>query len=122
MLQNFNDNPFLFLADLRHAVKRLIALKFGHSRSTVHHLRLIRINFQTLMSIIFSSFQRQKTWEEMCGIYIYPKMRLMAQGKKRAIDGNTRCSVIFQSPFMTNQAINDKTGRTDRYLVSIKKE
>lgn len=26
MLQNFNDNPFLFLADLRHAVKRLIAL------------------------------------------------------------------------------------------------
>lgn len=70
MLQNFNDNPFLFLADLRHAVKRLIALKFGHSRSTVHHLRLIRINFRTLMSIIFSSFQRQKTWEEMCGIYI----------------------------------------------------
>lgn len=66
MLQNFNDNPFLFLADLRHAVKRLIALKFGHSRSTVHHLRLIRINFRTLMSIIFSSFQRQK----MCGIYI----------------------------------------------------
>lgn len=60
MLQNFNDNPFLFLADLRHAVKRLIALKFGHSRSTVHYLRLIRINFRTLMSIIFSSFQRQK--------------------------------------------------------------
>lgn len=46
-------------------------------------------------------------------------MRLMAQGKKRAIDGNTRCSVIFQSPFVTNQAINDKTGRTDRYLLSI---
>lgn len=123
MLQNFNDNPFLFLADLRHAVKRLIALKFGHSRSTVHHLRLIRINFRTLMSIIFSSFQRQKNLGgNVRDIYIYPKMRLMAQGKKRAIDGNTRCSVIFQSPFMTNQAINDKTGRTDRYLVSIKNE
>lgn len=46
----------------------------------------------------------------------------MAQKKKRAIDGNTQCSVIFQSPFMTNQAINDKTGETDRYLVSIKNE
>lgn len=69
MLKNFNDNPFPFLADLRHTVKRLIALKFGHSRSTVHHLRLIRINFRTLRSIIFSSFQRQKTLGKMRGIY-----------------------------------------------------
>lgn len=119
MLKNFNDNPFPFLADLRHTVKRLIALKFGHSRSTVHHLRLIRINFRTLRSIIFSSFQRQKTWGKCAG-YI-SKMRLKARGKKkRAIDGNTQCSVIFQSPFMTNQAINDKNGETDRYLVSIR--
>lgn len=71
MLQNFNDNPFLFLADLRHAVKGLIALKFGHSRSTVHHLRLIRINFRTLMSIIFSSFQRQKKLGRKCAGNIY---------------------------------------------------
>lgn len=84
MLQNFNDNPFLFLADLRHAVKRLIALKFGHSRSTVHHLRLIRINFRTLMSIIFSSFQRQKNLGgNVRDIYILSKNEIDGTGEEK---------------------------------------